>query len=104
MPEDEQVAQAPEARKSNRAGLVVSELSADQKKALRISGGVLVEDAAGPAGRAGIESGDVILAVNNQEVNTPEDLARLLGEDRQRVALLVKRGDSAHYVSLRLDK
>jgi len=104
MPEDEQVAQAPEAKKSNRAGLMVSELSADQKKALKISSGVLVEDAVGAAARAGIEAGDVILAVNNQEVNTADDLSRMLGEGRQRVALLVKRGDSAHYVSLRLDK
>ncbi len=104
MPEDDQVAQAPAAKKSNRAGLAVAELSAEQKKALGIGSGVLVEDAAGPAARAGIEAGDVILAVNNQEVDSADDLARLLGEDRQRVALLVKRGDSAHYVSLRLDK
>jgi serine protease Do len=104
MPDDEKMAKAAEARKSNRAGLVVSELGAEQKKALKISSGVLVEDATGTAARAGIEAGDVILAVNNQEVNTPADLDRLLDGERQRVALLVKRGDSAHYVSLRLDK
>ena len=103
MPEAEKTAQAPAAKKSNRAGLVVAALGAEQKKALDINSGVLVEDATGPAARAGIEAGDVILAVNNQEVNSADDLNRLL-EGRQRVALLVKRGEGAHYVSLRLDK
>jgi serine protease Do len=103
MPEDKKTAEAPVAKKSNRAGLTVAELGAAQKKALGISSGVLVEDVSGSAARAGIEAGDVILAVNNQEVNTPEELNRLL-EGRQRVALLVKRGESAHYVSLRLDR
>ena len=103
MPDEGRMAKAPDILEKNRAGLVVSELGAEQKKALKISSGVLVEDATGPAARAGIEAGDVILAVNNQEVNSPAELARLLGEQRQRVALLVKRGDSAHYVSLRLE-
>ncbi|MEW6676520.1 MAG: DegQ family serine endoprotease [Pseudomonadota bacterium] len=103
MPEDDQVALAPEVRSTNRAGLVVAELSAAQKKALKISSGVLVDDVSGPAARAGIEVGDVILAVNNQEVNSSAEFDRLLGEERERVALLVKRGESAHYVSLRLD-
>jgi serine protease Do len=104
MQEERRMAQAPEEKQSNRAGLVVSEIGKDQKQALKISSGVLVEDASGIAARAGIEAGDVILAVNNQEVNSAADLTRLLGEGRKRVALLVQRGDSAHYVSLRLDK
>ncbi len=103
MPDEEKVADMPVAKKSNKAGLVVSTLGAEQKKALDIQSGVLVEDVTGPAARAGIEAGDVILAVNNQEVNSPDELSGLL-DDRQRVALLIKRGDSAHYVSLRLDK
>ena len=104
MPDDDQAPQIAEKKQSNRAGLVVSELGAEQKKALKISSGVLVEESSGIAARAGIEPGDVILAVNNQEVNSAGELARLLGTDRKQVALLVKRGDGAHYVSLRLDK
>jgi serine protease Do len=103
---DEKVAvKAPEAKKSNRAGLAVSELTREQKSILKISNGVLVEEATGPAARAGIQSGDVIVAVNNQEVNTPEELARLVNDTaRKSAALLVKRGEDAHYVSLRLEK
>ena len=72
---------------------------------LKISSGLLVEEAEGAAGRAGIESGDIILAVNNQEVNSTEDLNRLLADpQRKSAAMLGKRQDNAHYVSIRLDK
>ncbi len=99
------VAKKPEAKKANRAGITVTELTKEQKAILKISNGVLVEDTTGPAARAGIQSGDVIIAVNNQEVNSAEELARLLDDPaRKSVALLIKRGENAHYVSLRLDK
>ncbi len=106
MPDDTVQAKAESApRVANRGGLVVSELTREQKGILKINNGVLVEEVSGPAARAGIQSGDVIVAVNNQEVNTAEELARLLDDpSRRSVALLVKRGDSAHYVSLRLER
>jgi len=103
---DDLVATAtPEKKKSNRAGLTVSPLSSEQKKVLKIDSGVLVEDVEGPASHAGIEQGDIILAVNNQAVNNAEELARLLNDPKRKsAALLIKREDNAHYVSLRLDK
>jgi serine protease Do len=105
MSDEKVAAKTPEAKKSNRAGLAVSELTREQKGILKISNGVLVEEASGPAARAGIQSGDVIVAVNNQEVNTPEELSRLINDPaRKSAALLVKRGDEAHYVSLRLER
>jgi serine protease Do len=100
MPDEKAVKTAAKAS----AGLVVSALSAEQKKQLGIGNGVLVEEASGAAAKAGIQPGDVVMAVNNQEVNSAEQLAKLLGEgERKSVALLVKRGDTAHYKSLRLD-
>jgi serine protease Do len=104
---DEQVAAAISEKsiKSNRAGLTVSALTTEQKNILKISSGLLVESATGPASRAGIQEGDIILAVNNQEVNSTEELAKLLDDpQRKSAALLVKRQDDAHYVSLRLDR
>jgi serine protease Do len=72
---------------------------------LKIGNGVLVEEVSGPASRAGVQSGDVILAVNNQEVNSSEEFDRLINDpSRKSAALLVKRGDDAHYVSVRLDR
>lgn len=96
---------ADEKKSSNRAGLVVSELTAEQKKILKIGSGLLVESATGAASRAGIQEGDIILAVNNQEVSSAEEFSRLLNDtQRKSAALLIKRQDDAHYVSLRLDR
>jgi serine protease Do len=87
-----------------KLGLTVTEVSVDQRKELNVSGGVLVENAEGVAARAGIRRGDVILAVNNQEVKSVEEFTRLVAPtDKVRtVALLVRRGEGSIYVPLRI--
>jgi len=110
MPE-EKVAQRPGRRDSKsgnvvaRLGLTVSELSAEQRKELGIGGGLLVEDVQGAAAKAGIRRGDVLMALNNQDIKSVEQLTQLLSQfDKAKsVALLIRRGDGALYVPLRLD-
>ena len=53
-------------------GLTLSELTDAKRSELKIEGGVLVESAQGAAARAGIRRGDIILAVNNQDVKSAE--------------------------------
>ena len=88
----------------NKAGLVVTELSAEQKRELNIAQGVFVEDAKDAAAKAGIRRGDVIQAVNNQEISTAEQLDQALNlkDGPRTVALLVKRGEGSLYVPLRI--
>ncbi|HXV08841.1 MAG TPA: DegQ family serine endoprotease [Burkholderiales bacterium] len=107
---EERTAKRPQGRKPSgetlgKIGLTVSELSADQRRELNVSGGVLVDSAEGSAARAGIRRGDVILAVGNAEVKSVEELNRLLGGgDKPRtVALLVRRGEGSIYIPLRID-
>ena len=101
---EEKIAQKADGKSANRAGLVVSKLMPEQKRALGIASGVLVEDVTGLAARAGVQPGDVILAVNNQSVNSADELSKLLNEPKRKsVALLVKRGEGTLYVPLRLD-
>lgn len=89
---------------SNMAGLTVSPLRPEHKKQLGIESGVLVEEATGLAARAGIQPGDIIMAVGNVAVNNAKELASALDvKGRKTVALLVKRGDDSSYVPLRLD-
>ncbi|HKB84184.1 MAG TPA: DegQ family serine endoprotease [Burkholderiales bacterium] len=110
MPE-EKVAQRPGRKESKpgnvvaRLGLTLSELTADQRKESGLSSGLLVEDAQGAAAKAGIRRGDVLLAINNQDVKSVDQLTQLLGqfEKARSVALLIRRGDGALYVPLRLD-
>jgi len=87
-----------------KLGLSVTELTADQKKEINVASGVVVENAEGASARAGVRRGDVIQAVNNQEVKSVDDLNRLLtvGDRPRTVALLVRRGDGSLYVPLKL--
>ncbi len=89
---------------SDTAGLAVSPLSPDQKRQLQIESGLLVQDVAGQAARAGIQPGDIILAVGNTPVNSVQDLSKALnGKKHKIVALLIKRGQGTSYLPLRLD-
>ncbi len=89
----------------NKLGLSLSELTADQRKELKISAGVLVEDVKGAAARAGLQPGDIILAINNSEVKTIDQFNQALGklEARKNLALLVRRGETTQYITVRTD-
>jgi serine protease Do len=64
--------------------------------------GLVVAGASGPAARAGVQEGDVILAVNNQPVKSVEQLRRLVDKAGRHVALLVQREDAKVYVPVDL--
>jgi serine protease Do len=103
MPEQVSAQKEPQQMPVSRAGLVLSELTPQLRERLKIDHGLLVRKAAGPAQRAGIEPGDVILAVNDIPVTTlsafEQQLARSPGGT---VALLVKRGAETLYLPLKL--
>jgi serine protease Do len=86
-------------------GMALSDLSDAQRKELKVDGGVLVENVQGAAARAGIRRGDVILAINNQDVKSAEQFKELMGqiEKGRIVALLVRRGGNSLYVPFRAD-
>ena len=85
---------------SNRLGLVVRELAPAQRKALGIEYGLLVEDAQGGQ----LQRGDIILAVNNVYFKSLEEFNRLVQQQPAGgiVALLVRRGDAALYIPMRV--
>ncbi|HXZ47516.1 MAG TPA: DegQ family serine endoprotease [Usitatibacter sp.] len=80
------------APKPGKLGLAVVEIPDDQKKALKLPGGVAVQAVEGAAQAAGIQQGDVILRVNNTDVPNVkafnEALAKLA--PGKTVALLVR--------------
>jgi len=90
----------------SRLGISASEPSVEERGQLKISGGVVVDDVQGAAARAGLRHGDIILAVNNQEVKSLEQLGQLLGQFKKDdiPALLVRRNDMTLYVPLRIEK
>ena len=101
---EDKLAKRGQEEKAGRLGMALNELTDQQREQLKINGGLLVEDVQGIAARAGIRRGDVILAVNNQEVQTVEQFNQILEkiEKGHSVALLVRRGENAIYVPLKM--
>jgi serine protease Do len=96
--------QAPKApAASNPLGLAVSDLPPEQQKALKLRGGVHVEAVEGPAARAGLQRGDIILRVGDTDITGASqfDAVSHALDPSKIVALLVRRGDNTQFVPLR---
>ena len=89
----------------NRIGLVVKDISNDDRKELKVTQGVIVEDVDGPAERAGIQPGDVIVAFNTTDIKGAAQFADLVAkmDAKKPVALLIKRGEETRYITLRIE-
>ena len=88
--------------KPGKLGLALRPLTQEERKRIETEGGLLVEQSEGPAARAGVQAGDVILAFNNQPVKTVDQLRRLVDRSRGNVALLIQREGNKIYVPIRL--
>jgi serine protease Do len=88
--------------KPSKLGVAVRPLTPDERKQIDAEGGLLVENVDGPAARAGLQRGDVILAVNDQPVKDAAQLRRLVNKSKGSVALLIQRENDKIYVPVRL--
>ncbi len=78
-------------------------LSAAELREAEITAGLMVEDVAdGPAALAGIEAGDIILAVNGKPVTSVEELRKLSAVAGKHLALHILREGERMYVPLRM--
>ena len=85
-----------------RLGLVVRPLTPDEQRQADVEGGAVVEDVSGPAQQAGIQPGDVVVAVDGRPVSGVEELRKLAEKAKGQVALLVQRGGERMFVPLEL--
>lgn len=92
---------APEAAKG-RLGLAVRPLTPEESRQVEVKQGLVVEQVAGPARRAGILPGDVVLAVNGKPVANPSELREWVARADKPVALLIQRGDTRLYTPIDL--
>jgi len=112
LPEDEEIVRTgpvpSEPQSPNRIGLIVGDLSAEEREQLGVEqGGVLVEGIeSGPAERAGVRTGDVILMLDNQPVDGTKQFRELLDrlEPGRSVAALVQRGDGRMFFAIRIPR
>lgn len=93
---------APEATSTDALGLKVSDVPEALHTKGNFKGGVLVAGVEGPAVAAGINVGDVILTVNDDDVTGPRQFAKLVADlDKSRAAaLLVLRGDQTQWITV----
>jgi serine protease Do len=62
----------------------------------------VVEQAGGAAARAGIEAGDVLLAINGKPISSIEEIRAVLKSQPKSVALLVQRQGNQIFVPVPL--
>lgn len=92
-------------RSSNRLGVKVVELTAEQKKSLDLNGGVVISEVLeGPAALIGLRPGDVITHLNNQAINSAKtftEVAQALPKNRS-VSMRVLRQGRASFITFKL--
>ena len=93
--------------RAGRLGLSVAGLDEETRERLEISeGGVLVTRVGkGPAAEAGIRQGDVLLMLDNQAIDGPDQFRALVKEldpERRTVAVLVQRDGGPTFIPIRL--
>jgi serine protease Do len=96
---------APKSPQASAAtlGLTVSDLTEAQRRELKIKGGVRVDAVEGPAQRAGMREGDIVMSVDNTEISGAKQFEAIVAKlDKGKpVSLLVRRGESASFLVLR---
>jgi serine protease Do len=85
-----------------KLGVAVRPLSAEERKENGGKDGLVVESVSGPAEKAGIQRGDVILAVNGTPVKTVDELKSLVNGAAKSIAVLVQRDDAQLYVPVNM--
>ena len=83
-------------------GLGLRALTREERKQVGVEQGMLVENVTGPAARAGIEAGDVLLAINGRPVQSIEQVKSVLAGKPGSVALLVQRDGDKIFVPVKL--
>jgi serine protease Do len=86
-----------------KLGVAVRALTADERRQASVAGGLLVEQVTGPAAAAGIQPGDVILAINGQPLTAADQLKDRLARTGDSVALLIQRNNQQIFVPVDLN-
>ncbi len=108
--EDElKVAQTePETADVNRLNVNVADLTEEQREELELKEhGVIVTDVeSGPAQRAGVRRGDVIMKLNNEDVNDAKHFAELVADlpEDKNIAVLIQRRSGPVFLAMKIEE
>lgn len=96
------VAQAEGTVGKGQLGLSLRPLAPQEARAAGVDKGLLVEDVRGPAALAGVQSGDVLLAINGTPVQGVPQVRAAMAKAGKSVALLIARDGDKIFVPVRL--
>ncbi|HTR08350.1 MAG TPA: DegQ family serine endoprotease [Paraburkholderia sp.] len=92
----------PQSQMQGRLGVAVRPLSPEEKSNSSLDHGLVVEQSGGAAENAGIQPGDVILAVNGRAVTSADQLKQMISQAGNSIALLIQRNDAQIFVPVDL--
>jgi serine protease Do len=107
--EDKKSPQAkPDAKPYNKLGIKISDLNSEERETLQIpKGGVLVREVEkGAAKEAGIQTGDVILRIQNEVINSVADFDKIVNKlpvDKS-IAVLIQHRGNPGFLALKISK
>jgi serine protease Do len=85
-----------------KLGLALRKLDPDEARQAGLAGGLVVEQVSGAAERAGLQPGDVLLAINGTPANSIDQVRSVVAKSDKSVALLVQRGEDKIFVPVRI--
>ena len=88
--------------KGGKLGLSLRDLQPEEKRVSGLREGLVIEDVSGAAAKAGVQAGDVLLAVNGTPVSSVEQVRGAVEGADKSVALLVQRGKQRIFVPVRI--
>ena len=97
-----QVAKNESAAGQGKLGLALRPLQPQEKREAAIENGLLIEDVAGPSALAGVQAGDVLLAINGTPAKSLEQVREVVAKADKSVALLIQRGEDKIFVPVRI--
>lgn len=97
-----QAANDEQGDRANQLGLALRPLSRDERRQIETEGSLLIENVTGAAARAGIERGDVLIAINGKPVSSVEQIKSVMSGKPKSVALLVERDGERIFVPVNL--
>jgi serine protease Do len=96
------VAKNDDAAGQGKLGLALRPLQPEERREASVDGGLLIAEVAGPAAMAGVQPGDVLLAINGTQAKSVEQVREVVAKADKSVALLIQRDGNKIFVPVRI--
>lgn len=98
----EKLAMADNGAGQGKLGLALRQLQPQEKREAGINHGLVIEDAAGPAAAAGVQPGDLLIAVNGTPIDSVDQVRTMVAKASKSIALLIQRDGSKIFVPVHI--